>query len=964
LRDAIIQANTDGVSGTDTIVLQAGKTYALTLQDDPMSEGDSTTGDLDIHSTAHKLVIQGGGQRGIGMSTIDASNINDRIFNIVDAGTEVVFEHVILQGGSADSNGVGAMDFDDGGAICSNGGILTFDHVVIQGNRSSAGGGIFTKAGSLKILDGSLITGNEVTAGFYPRDAGGGIYADGTNIDISNSVISDNGVTGGQGNLAFREGDGGGGDGQGGGLWASNAQVSLTGVTFSANTATGGMGGAVVQDPTNTGDYTAVGGQGGQGQGGALFLAESTLTWSNTSLIGNSAVGGAGGVAEVDPIYAPGPGGPGGAGLGGGLYAAFGNSITTLAGGLVDGNHATGGPGAPGADGEDGNLDSTGDVINNPSAGWDGGAGGMGRGGGLYFSLADGAIAPSVHLDTVTLHDNIAQAGDGGQGGQGGLQFQTSAQAVSGGRGGDGGQAQGGGLYTDSVAVNLASTVAQLNQASAGQGGQGGLGGPGMDFGGQGGDGGDGGLASGGGLFLTSASATLTNDSLESNKAVGGQGGGAGDGELAIVFDATIGGQGGQGGQGGDGLGGGIMATINSTLTCTGSTLDYNLAAAGNGGNGGAGGEPAGTGGDGGDAGLSTGGGLDVTYSTASLVNSTISINSLAGASGGLGGSGGPGDANNVFQTGDYGSDGLSPIDAGAGIYIFKSKLQVRSTTIAFNTAHGGSGGGVFCSESNTIDAVNTLIAKNTAANAPDLAGTFTSSSNHNLLGIGDGSNLSAGVDAKGNHVGSTAHPIDPLLLPLGYYGGPTQTHALQKNSPAIDQGNDSASPGSTDQRGFARIVGSHIDIGAVEWQGPSDEKAGTTVAPSPPIFIDFFGPGAGRRFVGDLFADGHTRARLFPTPNLFIDFFGPSAGSRVVGDLFAFSGSGWTESPAEFLPGIPGRPGSFAVGFALQPGSWTATRQSRSHRPNTDLMLLAIDEFFEDQASLSSASGMHGVHH
>jgi hypothetical protein len=62
----------------------------------------------------------------------------------------------------------------------------------------------------------------------------------------------------------------------------------------------------------------------------------------------------------------------------------------------------------------------------------------------------------------------------------------------------------------------------------------------------------------------------------------------------------------------------------------------------------------------------------------------------------------------------------------------------------------------------------------------------------------------------------SAALSGDPLLAPLGYYGGSTQTHLLLLGSPAIDAG-DSGNCPATDQRGVARPVGSACDIGAYE---------------------------------------------------------------------------------------------------------------------------------------------------
>ena len=59
------------------------------------------------------------------------------------------------------------------------------------------------------------------------------------------------------------------------------------------------------------------------------------------------------------------------------------------------------------------------------------------------------------------------------------------------------------------------------------------------------------------------------------------------------------------------------------------------------------------------------------------------------------------------------------------------------------------------------------------------------------------------------------------MLAPLGNNGGPTETMALLRGSPAINAGNNALIPAgvTTDQRGvgFARIVGGTVDIGAYE---------------------------------------------------------------------------------------------------------------------------------------------------
>ena len=57
---------------------------------------------------------------------------------------------------------------------------------------------------------------------------------------------------------------------------------------------------------------------------------------------------------------------------------------------------------------------------------------------------------------------------------------------------------------------------------------------------------------------------------------------------------------------------------------------------------------------------------------------------------------------------------------------------------------------------------------------------------------------------------------MDARLLPLGWYGGVTQTHLSRPGTPAIDAG-DPGSYFSTDPRGVPWPQGAGTDIGAVE---------------------------------------------------------------------------------------------------------------------------------------------------
>jgi hypothetical protein len=124
----------------------------------------------------------------------------------------------------------------------------------------------------------------------------------------------------------------------------------------------------------------------------------------------------------------------------------------------------------------------------------------------------------------------------------------------------------------------------------------------------------------------------------------------------------------------------------------------------------------------------------------------------------------------------------------------------------------------------------NTLIAGNfrgaSGTTPDDVSGMLDPGGDNNLIGDGTGmTGLVNGVN--GNQVGTADKPIDPRLGPLADNGGPTLTHALLPDSPAIDAGNNTYAT-DFDQRGegFPRIAGGIIDIGAFEFQGDAPPPA------------------------------------------------------------------------------------------------------------------------------------------
>ncbi len=81
----------------------------------------------------------------------------------------------------------------------------------------------------------------------------------------------------------------------------------------------------------------------------------------------------------------------------------------------------------------------------------------------------------------------------------------------------------------------------------------------------------------------------------------------------------------------------------------------------------------------------------------------------------------------------------------------------------------------------------------------------------------GDGNLIGTSSGVSSSVIATTDNPD---LGPFQNNGGPTSSFALKAGSPAIDAG-DSSQAASTDQRGFARIAGSAIDIGSYEYSAP-----------------------------------------------------------------------------------------------------------------------------------------------
>jgi hypothetical protein len=240
--------------------------YAITnaANGDTITFGTGVTGIINLTGAlpdlTHSVSIQGPGANSLTLRRNTGGNY--RIFTVA-AGATVTISGLTI------SNGYLTGDADDGGGIL-NSGMLTVSACTITGNTvASAGGGIAnygtlllsssaitannsSSGGGISAMGGSGVTVTDRTVAGNNARLGGGISNDnGASFSVSNSTIS--------GNYAQRTG---------GGIF-NNRMLTVSNSTVSGNTADGDQGG--------TG-------------GGGIFTNYGTLTLTNCTIAGNSAI--------------------------------------------------------------------------------------------------------------------------------------------------------------------------------------------------------------------------------------------------------------------------------------------------------------------------------------------------------------------------------------------------------------------------------------------------------------------------------------------------------------------------------------------------------------------------------------------------------------------------------------------------------------------------------------------------
>lgn len=250
-------------AGPDTIVLESGATYELSIEGDGSDEGDLNTGGTG----ANPLFIRS--EPGPDNAIIDANGIH-RVMH-VGFGIEVTVNEVTFTGGHS-------PPASSGGGGIQNRGTLTLISVVVEDNFSEQfGGGIANRLDDTLIVEDSLITDN------VANQDGGGISNAGQ-LSVSGSTIMGNTTE----------------ENSGGGI-STGGQASIEDSIISDNHALDGSGGGISNHETLTVERSLITANSASGRGGGIHSGttsnEETADLTNVTVSGNTASS-AGGIED------------------------------------------------------------------------------------------------------------------------------------------------------------------------------------------------------------------------------------------------------------------------------------------------------------------------------------------------------------------------------------------------------------------------------------------------------------------------------------------------------------------------------------------------------------------------------------------------------------------------------------------------------------------------------------------
>jgi CSLREA domain-containing protein len=196
---------------------------------------------------------------------------------------------------------------------------------------------------------------------------------------------------------------------------------------------------------------------------------------------------------------------------------------------------------------------------------------------------------------------------------------------------------------------------------------------------------------------------------------------------------------------------------------------------------------------------------------TLTLSASTLSGNTAGEAGGGVIAAGGALTMTNCTVYDNTAGSATQASDGG-GICVAPVPVTLTNCTIVGNSSINGAGGGIE-GGNQPLTLNNSIVAKN--GSGGDIVAAVSGSNNL----VDDPATAGIVLGMLVNGVNGNIVGLDPMLGPLAYNGGPTETMVPQAGSPAIEGGDSALVPADvvTDQRGTLRIKSSAVCIGSVE---------------------------------------------------------------------------------------------------------------------------------------------------
>jgi hypothetical protein len=851
----VVNITADGVgSGAGQISLRQAVNLA-----DVLTSADTIGFDPTIFAASRTITLTDGTLALTDKATTTINGPGATLLTVDGRNATPVFQ---IGGGSAAVSGItvsgGGGNAALGGGFGNYGGTLSLTGCTVSGNSANAGAGLFSQGGNTT-LTGCTISGNTAALG-------GGLYCESGTLSLTDCNISGNG-------------------GDGAGLRTKNGTTTLTNCTISGNSSNDSGGGVCNLRGTTSLTKCIVTNNSSNGFGAGLYTYYGTLKLTDCTVSGNTDTGYGGGLGnERGSLILIGCTVSGNtAQFGAGVFSRDAGNSTTLTNSTVSGNTASQqGGGLYGASGATMLINCT--VSGNSAP----------TGSGLINVNNSATVTLTNTIVAGNSKDDISgnYTGDhnliGGNpllsppGDFGGPTMTMvplpGSLAIGGGTTGNGvptidqrgqprssridiGAFQGGGTTlvvnstTDGVgsgsgqislrqAINLANaqptaetidfapSVFQTPQTITLAGTE---------------------------LLLADTKGATTITAPAAGLTVNG-GGKSRVFEINSGVTASISGLAITGGRAYSGAG---VHNLGGTLSMNDCTISGNTSTSGGGGLGGVGTLTLLDCTFSGNTSLADGGGLNIYGGTASLTSVTVSGNtSTADDGGGVA----------VFDCAvtliNCTVSGNTSAKDGGGLFnvYHTTSLTLINCTVSGNST-SGSGGGIR-NEGGLTTLTNTIVAGQTGGG--DIVGALVSSSSNNL--VGDGTGMTGISDGnQGNQVGTSQAPINPLLSPLGNYGGPTPTLGLLPGTPALGGGASGTGVPATDQRGQPRA--GRVDIGAFQSQGFTL----MTVASS-----DFQLAVIGQSFANPLAVAVTANNPVEPVNGGFVSFAAPGAGGST----------------------------------------------------------------------------------